>query len=158
MRTLASLLAVAAIAAFGFAGTAQASHKGFSHGVTSNNSGGGNSVDVTIVCTFDISDGTLTIDSAVLDVTGDGATFNGTINVNVQAFDKGDGDANFALSGAVLRNGENVPFAASDDFGGLTFAAEEDLTGVVTVTEVAGSLNGRTLFATCDSDDITVQA
>ena len=161
MRTLASLLAVAAIAAFGFAGTAQASHKVFSHGGPGSGNNRGaliNSVDVTIVCTFsfDNGTGTLTIVSDVADVTGDGDTFDGEINVNVQAYFKADGAGTFTLDGAVLHLGENVPFADSDDFSGLSFGAEDDLTGVVTVTEVDGSLDGRTFFATCDSDEITV--
>ncbi len=153
---------MAAIAAFGFAGTAQASHKGFSHGVTSNNSGGGNSVDVTIACTFDEATSTLSIDSDVADVTGDGGTFSGMIDVRVECFEKADGDPTFSSCGFETHGGVGVPFNDTDDFdGGLSFSpgGEDDLTGVVTVTgstDTPGSLDFRTFFANCDTEQITV--
>ena len=114
-------------------------------------------MDVTIVCTFDEATSTLTIASDVADVTGDGGTFTGLIDVRVECFEKLDSVLNFSSCGFETHGGVGVPFDDTDDFdGGLSFSpgGEDDLTGVVTVTEVAGSLDGRTLFATCDSDDI----
>ncbi|GEM_PF-6109602 len=157
MKTFSTLIAAATVMAFAFAGAAMADHKGFSHGSTPDNSRGGNSVDVTIICTYDgsIAGGTLTIDSAVVDVTGDGGTFSGLVDVTVQAWKKADGAVNFNLHGQVFRADQPVPFAETDLFSPLSFGGEDDLTGVVIVEGVDGSLKGRTLRASCDNEQIT---
>ena len=62
----------------------------------------------------------------------------------------------FTSSGSVSYNGVSLDFYAMDYFGGLSFGLEDELTGVVKVTGVDGSLYGVTYYNSCDSDQIVV--
>jgi hypothetical protein len=158
MKQIAILGAAAFMAVvLGFAGPASADHKGFNHGKGGSKpdpSSGIISGAVALECSFDT--GTLTIESWYFDTSGEGS-FYGKIDVLVEAFEKPDGGSvNFTSSGSVSHNGVSPYFYAKDTFGGLSFGLEDDLTGVVTVTGVDGSLYGVTLYETCDSEQIVV--
>lgn len=158
MKQIAILGAAAFMAVvLGFAGSASAAHKGFNHGKGGSKpdpSATVNSPGVGLACSFD--NGTLTIESWVFDTSGDDGSFYGKINVLVEAFEKPEGFVNYTSVGSVSYNGVYLDFYAEDFFGGLSFGMEDELTGVVKVTGVDGSLYGVTYYDTCDSDQIVV--
>ena len=159
MKQIAILGAAAFMAVvLGFAGPASADHKGFNHGKGGSKpdpSATVGSIELGIACSFD--NGTLTIESLVYDTSGDDGSFYGKINVLVEAFEKPDGGSvNFTSRGSVSYNGAYLDFYATDYWGGLSFGLEDELTGVVKVTGIDGSLYGVTYYDTCDSDQIVV--